>query len=203
MSISSLGSLSNSYLQSVVGAAFQATGLTASKSANNLSGIGALSGTQSDTSKLSPFAQLVSTLQQLQQSDPAKFKQVTQQIATNLQSAAQTAQKDGNTTAATQLNALAKDFTDASSSGQLPNLKDLARAIGGHHHHHAQAAASSSNGDTDSSSTTSSTTANDTLTQLLSLLQANGNQASGNQNDALNPASIILGTLSQATGATS
>ena len=72
----------------------------------------------------------MSTLQQLQQSDPTKYQQVTQQIATNLQSAAQTAQAEGNTTAANQLNQLATDFTNASQSGQLPNVQDLAQAIG-------------------------------------------------------------------------
>jgi len=63
-------------------------------------------------------------------------KQVTQQIATDLQKAADKAQTEGNTTAANQLNRLAKDFTDASKSGDLPNLKDLAQAVKGHHRHH-------------------------------------------------------------------
>jgi hypothetical protein len=69
---------------------------------------------------------MMSTLQQLQQSDPAKYQQVTKQIATNLTSAAQTAEAGGNTTAANQLNQLAADFTNASQSGQLPNVRDLA-----------------------------------------------------------------------------
>src|ERR1019366_2800930 len=46
---------------------------------------------------------------------------------------------DGNTTAATQLNQLATDFTSASKSGQLPSVQDLAQAVGGHHHHHHHA----------------------------------------------------------------
>ncbi len=78
----------------------------------------------------------MNTLQQLQQSNPTNYQQVTQQIATNLQAAAQTAQSEGNTTAANQLNQLATDFTNASTSGQLPNIQDLAQAMGGHHHHH-------------------------------------------------------------------
>jgi hypothetical protein len=102
------------------------------------------SGQQSDSGQLSPFAQLLSTLQQLQQSNPTEYKQVTQQIATNLQNAAQTATSDGNTSAANQLTQLATDFTTASQSGQLPNISDLAQAIGGggHHHHHGHHASS-------------------------------------------------------------
>ena len=126
------------------------------------------------------------------------YQQVTQQIATNLQSAAQTAQADGNSTAATQLNQLAKDFTSASTSGQLPSIQDLAKAIGGHHHHHHSHAASAdtdgdASGNGSSSSTSNSSTASQSLSQLLSAFQANGTQ-----NESLNPMSIILNTLSSA-----
>lgn len=131
MSISSVNNLSSSLLQSILTKALQGTGSTGqSKSGNNLLSIAP----QSDNGQLSTFPQLLSALQQLQQSDPAKYQQVTQQIATNLQSASQTAQSGGNTTAANQLSQLATDFTNASSNGQLPNIQDLARAIGGHHH---------------------------------------------------------------------
>src|ERR1700759_4363134 len=101
----SITSACSSYLQPVINTALQSAGLTtkASSSATTLS-------LQPDSPQLSPSAQLASTLQQLQQSDPAKYKEVTGQIATNLQKAAQTAQADGNTTAAGQLNQLAADF---------------------------------------------------------------------------------------------
>ena len=148
-----------------------------------MNGIDALSSVaqQPDNSRLSPFAQLMSTLQQLQQSDPAKYQQVTQQIATNLQSAAQTAQSDGNTTAATQLNQLAGDFTTASKSGQLPNIQDLAQAIGGghHHHHHAHAASA----DSDSTSSSASTSASQTPSPLLAAFQTNGTQSAATGSD--------------------
>jgi hypothetical protein len=123
----------------------------------------------------------MNTLQQLQQSDPTKYQQVTQQIATNLQAAAQTAQSSGNTTAATQLNQLATDFTNASKSGQLPNIQDAAQAMGGHHHRHHH----------HSGGTSSSNSSNSTLDQLLAAFQT-----SGTQNDSLDPMSIILNTLS-------
>jgi len=200
MSTGSINNLSSSYLQSILATALQGTGLTNNTSGNGLSGISTSSlSLQPDNSQLSPFAKLLSTLQQLQQSDPTKYQQVTQQIATNLQSAAQTAQSNGNTTAANQLNQLATDFTNASKSGQLPNVQDLAQALGGHHHHHHSHPASAgsdndSGASSDSSSSSSSSSSSQMLNQLLASLQTNGTT----QNDALNPMSIILNTLSQA-----
>jgi hypothetical protein len=199
----SIGSVTNlgSYLQSILGTALQGTGLTSNTTGNSPSSISSLLQTQPDNGQLSPFAQLMSTLQQLQQSNPTEYKQVTQQIATNLQNAAKTATADGNTSAASQLTQLATDFTNASQSGQLPNIQDLAQAVGGgghhHHHHHGHAAASSSSTDSSSSSTstsstsTASTGSTSPLDQLLAAFQANSSQ-----NDALNPMSIIMNTLS-------
>lgn len=146
------------------------------------SGVSAVNG--QDSSQLSPFAQLLSMLQHLQQSNPAQYQQVTQQIAKNLTTAAATATKDGNTAEATQLSTLAKDFTTASASGQLPNVQDLATAIGGGHHHHAHA----SSGDSAASSS-----ANQTLQQLLASFQSGSSQ-----NSSTNPLSIIMSTLSSA-----
>ncbi len=125
-----------SYFQTALSSSLRSAGLTNSTAASAASSTG-----QSDNSQLSPFSQILSALQQLQQSDPAQYKQVTQQIATNLQKAAQTAQGGGNTAAATELNQLASDFSTASSTGQLPNIQDLATATAaGHHHHHHFAA---------------------------------------------------------------
>jgi len=189
--------LSSSYLQSIMSAALQGTGLTTNTVGNGVSGTSSVA-LPTDNGQLSPFTQLMSTLQQLQQTDPTKYQQVTQQIATNLQSAAQTAQADGNSTAASQLNQLATDFTSASKSGQLPSIQDLAKAIGGghHHHHHSHAASADADGDSNassSSSSASSNTASQSLSQLLSAFQTNGTQ-----NDSLNPMTIILNTLSSA-----
>jgi hypothetical protein len=88
-------------------------------------------GAKADSSQLSTAARATSTLQQLQQTEPAKYSQVTQQIAQNLQSASQDAQSEGNAQAAGQLNQLATSFTEASSSGQLPNTQSLAQAFTG------------------------------------------------------------------------
>jgi hypothetical protein len=134
----------------------------------------------------------MNTLQQLQQSDPSKFAQVTQQISTNLQSAAQTATAGGNTAAASQLNQLAADFSSASTGGQLPNVADLAKAMGGgHHHHHASTAAPAA---------TSSSSPSSALSALFSTLESSSSQSA-----STDPMSIIMSTLSNAgvTSATS
>ncbi len=187
----------SSSVQSILSAGLQGVGLTSTTS-KKTTGAGSQ---QSDSSQLSPFAQLMSTLQQLQQSNPTQYQQVTQQIATNLQSAAKTATADGDTTTATQLTTLATDFTNASQSGQLPNVLDLAQAIGGghhhggHHHHHATSASSTS--DPSSTTTTSGTSSSSNISQLLSQLQA-AFQANSPQSDSLDPMSIISNTLSTA-----
>jgi hypothetical protein len=174
MSTSAIGILSNS-VESILGSVLQKVGVTSS-------GVGGSSPVQQpDSSQLSPLAQVLSTLQQLQQSNPTEYAQITQQIATNLTTASQTAQSAGNTTEANQLSQLATDFTNASTSGQLPNIQDLAQAIGGggghHHHHHFEPASSSS----DTTSTSTGT--------------GSPNQTSGN---ALSPLSIITNTLASA-----
>jgi hypothetical protein len=193
MSTTSLNSLSSNYLQSILGTALQGAGLSTSQT-NSTSPLAQ----QSDNGQLSPFAQLLNTLQQLQQSNPTQYQQVTQQIATNLQSAAQTATTDGNTTAASQLNQLSSDFSQASQNGQLPSVQDLAQAVGAQHHHggHHHFHAESSDPDSDSSTTNSSSsgsTAATSLSQLLASFQTNENQ-----NDALNPLNIIQNTLTTA-----
>jgi hypothetical protein len=166
---------SANYLYSILNQALQGAGDKPSNPLNNPLSSAAASATQpADSNQVSPFAQLINTLQQLQQSDPVRYAQVTGQVATNLQSAAQTALSAGNTTLSTQLSQLSSDFSTASKTGQLPNIQDLAQAIGGghHHHHHARAAASDSESDSQS--------------------------AAPSPNDATNPLSIILNTVSSA-----
>jgi len=170
----SISSLSSSSLQAILSVLQKST--TNSSSA-------ASSASQLDSSQISPLAKLLSELQTLQQSDPSQYQQVTQQIATNLQSAAKTDTADGNTSGANQLEQLATDFTNASSSDQLPNIQDLAQAIGGGHHHHHHAEAESSN----------SESASDTTSQLQSAYQSGNGQSS-----STDPLAIILNTLNSA-----
>ncbi len=209
MNISSLSTNSNSWIQQLESAAFSAL----NSSQNNASGTSGTSGStsmpQDGSPQLSPFAQIMSTLQQLQQSNPTEYSQVTQQIASGLQSASQQAQASGNSSEAQQLSTLANDFTNASTSGQLPNVSDLAQAIGGGHHHHhhegsggsssstssssgSSSSSSSASGSSSSSSTNSST--NSSAPQSLSeLFGAYANNSS--QSEALNPLNIIMNTF--------
>jgi hypothetical protein len=67
----------------------------------------------------------------LQQSDPTQYKSLMSQISTNLQKAADDASANGNSDAAKVLSQLSTDFSAASQSGELPNIQDLATAVGG------------------------------------------------------------------------
>jgi hypothetical protein len=155
---------------------------------------------QFDSGQLSPVTQLLSTLQQLQESNPTEYQQVTQQISSNLAAAAQTATSQGNTSAATELTQLSTDFSQASQNNQLPSIQDLANAIGGGHHHHghhhfqaSSGSSTSTSATTDSSTSSSSSANNSPVNQILSLFQSGAAQ-----NDALNPLSIIDNTLTSA-----
>ena len=97
--------------------------------------------TLKDQSQLSPFAQLMSTLQQLQQSDPAKYKQVAATLASDLQQSAMNDESNGNPGEANALNRLAASFTQASQTGQLPTFmqqgaQNAGTSVHPHHHHH-------------------------------------------------------------------
>lgn len=200
MSTSPINNFSSSYVQSILNTTLQNAGVT-SQNSSSLNGVD--SSSYSDNGQISPFAQVLSTLQQLQQTNPSQYQTITQQIATNLQTAAQTATTDGNTGAASELTQLSNDFTTASQNGQLPNIQDLAQAIGGsgghHHHHHSHGASSSGSADSDSGSSSSgssssgSTNGSQSLSQLLASFQSNSAQ-----NGSLNPLNIILNTLNNA-----
>jgi hypothetical protein len=191
MSINSVSSLTNnSYLEQILNSALQTYGASANTSNSNAV---SLAGQNSDASQLSPFAQILSTLQELQQSNPTEYATLTQQIATNLQTAAQTDTADGNTSGASELTQLANDFTTASTSGQLPNISDLAQAIGGGAQGPPPPPPATDSSSSDSSSTSSTSSIFQQLEQLLASLQA-----SGNTSQSLSPQSIILQTLSNA-----
>ena len=90
------------------------------------------------TAQISPSAQLMSMLQQLQQQNPGQFKQVVSSIATSLQKKAQQAQSNGDTADASRLNQLAAEFQKSVQTGQLPSVQDLQGAGLGAHNHHWQ-----------------------------------------------------------------
>ena len=196
MNLTGISNLSSTYIQSLLGSL--QTGSSTNGTTSNKTDSSSLLLPQDGNAQLSPFAQVLSALQQLQQSNPTQYQQVTAQIATNLQSAANTATADGNTTQATQLNQLASDFNSASQNNTLPNIQDLAQAMHGghgHHHHHAvdSSSSSSDSSSTDSSTTSASTTSASGLSQLLSAFMVNSTTST--QNSALNPLSIITNTL--------
>jgi hypothetical protein len=140
MSIGPIINLAGGYIQSLF-----SNGSNSTSSSTTSSAATGLSTNAPGTSQLPPFAQILNSLQQLQQSSPSQYQTVTRQISTNLQTAAQSATASGNTALATQLNQLSTDFNNASTSNQLPNVQDLAQAIGtggGHHHHHHHAGSS-------------------------------------------------------------
>lgn len=190
MNVNALSSIANPFIQSLTNTAMSALNSIGGKtSTSSTSGSTALP--QDASPQLSPFAQLLNTLQEVQQNNPSEYKQVTQQIAANLQSASQTAQANGNTAQAQSLNTIANDFTNASTQDQLPNISDLAQAMGGgHHHHHHYSQGSSSS----ATNATNGDTSTQSLSQLFGALSSNTAQADA----SVNPMNIIFSTLSSA-----
>jgi hypothetical protein len=172
MNVSSLSNIYSNFIQPILS---KTLGVGYAGSAASAS---ATAAAPQDSNQLSPFAQIATTLQDLQQQNPAQYQNVTKQIAANLQTAARTAQTGGNATLANQLTQLSTDFTNASQNNQLPDFQDLAQALSGGHHHHRQSDASSN----DSSG----------IASLLSQF------SSGSGANSANPASIIFSTLSTA-----
>jgi len=179
--VMNLNAITNNSLEAILDGVLQNYSLFANNNTNGVNSGGNSSANSSDNSNLSPLAQLISFLQQLQQSNPVEYRLITHQISANLQAAAQTDQADGNAAGASQLNQLSADFTSASTSGQLPNLQDLAQAL------------SSAPASSDTAISLSQ------LDQLLASLQANtSNDQSQNSSQYQNPLSVIFSTLSNA-----
>lgn len=85
--------------------------------------------TGSAAANSTPFAQVLNSLEQAQQTSPAQYRTLTRQISAGLQAGAQSATASGNSALAGQLSRLSADFTVASNSGQLPSVPDLAQAF--------------------------------------------------------------------------
>jgi hypothetical protein len=129
--MSPIFNLASGYIQSLFGST---SGSSASNSTTT-STTGSSSGGLQGPGGLSEFAQVLNSIQQLQQANPSLYAQDMSQISGNLQTAAQSATTNGDSRAASELNQLSTDFKNASTSGQLPSLGDLAQAVGGRHHH--------------------------------------------------------------------
>ncbi len=196
MVIGPLIGLASNFVQSLITGPLTAAASVGSKTTTTSSttGIGASGGVQ-DSQRLSPFAQILGSLQQLQQSSPAQYQQVTQQISTNLQGAAQSATTQGNTSLAANLTQLSKDFGTASGSGQLPNVTDLAKAVHGHGHHGGHHRAQGADPDGDGSNTAATSTSAANVSQLF---QSLGSTQSGAGGNSLDPLNIIFNSLQSA-----
>lgn len=118
------------------------------QSATQVAGSDPTSGDSTSMSKLGSF---MTKLSALEQSDPAKAKQVLSTIASKLNEAASTATGDQ----ATHLKDLAAKFSTAADTGDLSGIQPP-QGGGGHHHHHHAAAASSSSTDSGTSDSSSS-----------------------------------------------
>src|SRR5579863_7759067 len=126
MNVNSVTSLVPSYLLP-----FNSTAKTANN-ANSASSVQQ----QADVLGLSPAAQFLNQLQQLQTQSPQQFQAVISQVTGQLQQAGTTASNDGDTAQASQLTTLAKSFQSAASGGPLPTAQQLQQAcLTGHHLH--------------------------------------------------------------------
>jgi hypothetical protein len=168
MSTSSINNLFSQDISSVLSTALQ-TGSAAS------SGAKGVLGQRHDSSQLSPLAQLLEYAAAASTIGPGKIQ--TSYRADRHEPA------DRRADGPVKRQHHSRQFTSASSSGQLPNIQDLAKAIGGGHRHNFQAASGDADGD--SSATSQS------IQQLLAAFQASGSQSG----QSLNPLSIIVNTL--------
>ena len=133
MSISPLGSLPSSSALHQMEALFQKLEANASTSTTPTTSSTSTSSTDSDS--ISGIGKLLSNLQDLATTDPAKFKQETADIATQLNSAASNTTGDESTF----LKGLASQFQQASDTGDASALTPK------HHgHHHASGGTTSS-----------------------------------------------------------
>ena len=148
----------------------------------NTSGSSSVASSSRDGSSLSSAAKLFSTLQNLSQSNPAEFKKISSQLASQLQQAAKDAKDPGQADA---LNQLATNFQNAAKSGNFSDLFSQSGSvastshIGGHHHHYHVGADSDDNSSSSSSSSASQSTSDplsaifsDALTQISKDLQS-------------------------------
>jgi len=164
--MSPIGNIAGNFISSLLGMNPQNTA--------NRAGTG--DSQKADGNQPSVFAQMVSTLQQIQQNGSSHYQRVTKQIAANLETASQSAASHGNASQASTLDQLSKDFASASQNGQLPDFSKIAQAV--HSHHHSLHAPS--------------------LADLLAAVPSAGTQGS-----SLNPMGIIQNTLVPGAGSTS
>ena len=173
--MSPISGLSNGYLSSLLRS-------VAARSPGGVNlGIGTTSVSASvsygsqDSVQLSPIAQFVAQLQNIQESNPTEYPSVLSQIASKLQTVADSAAQSGDSYTASGYNTLVKDFTNAAKSGNLPNIQDLVQVYEDQGGIPTFGLPSTSN---DNSS-------NSSATALSTLTNVKGNSAATNQNEKL------------------
>jgi hypothetical protein len=120
---------------------------------------------------MSKPGELMGKLNQLLQQDPAKFKEVTQQISDELKSAAQSASGPQ----AAFLTKLSDNFAQASSSGSMSWLQPPpGGAAKGHHHHGGHHGGGGSAGGMEAVMSTAPDQVNQALTGTTSVTGSNG-----------------------------
>ncbi len=105
---------------SSIAALFQTAGATA---LNKASQTASTDGIQQDSSKLSELAKLMKQLEEIRVSDPAKYKEITAAISTQLEGAAQSAASQGDSQSASMLNDMASKFKTASETGDEVDMR--------------------------------------------------------------------------------
>jgi len=78
-----------------------------------------LSGAAGNRAPQSSFTEVMNTLEQLHQANPARYQVVAQQLSTRMQMSAQEAAANGNTALATRFAQLSTDFAKASAGSQI------------------------------------------------------------------------------------
>jgi hypothetical protein len=158
---------------------FQTAASSALNKSSQLTSTGA---SQDDTSNVSDLGALMKQLDELQKSDPTRYKEVAAEVSNKLEEAAKSAAEDGDSQSAGMLNDLASKFKTASETGEKVDM----------HPSGPPPPMGPPPADSDSDSSTSSSTSEES--GLASLLQAYQSSWSSDPMDTL--ASILKDALS-------
>jgi hypothetical protein len=121
------------------------------QSTDSTSSTGSTESTESSKTRLSKLGEMMSKLQDLEKTDPAKAKQVLTSIASTLSDKASTSNDP-------RLKELADQFTAAAKTGDLSGLKPSGPPPGGHHGgHHGPPPPSSDDASSSATTATSAT----------------------------------------------
>jgi hypothetical protein len=146
-----------------------------SSALNKTSQLNSTAASQDDTSQVSDFGSLMKQLDELQKSDPAKYKEVASEVSSQLEEAAKSAAEDGDSQSAEMLNDLASKFKTASETGEKVDMHPHGRPPMGPPPASSDSdsdTTSSTGSSTDSSSGSSTSSTTDDDSGLASLLQA-------------------------------